>query len=387
MLPSALIGKPFPDIRSAGARQRARTDKRASRKRTSAAPCSSTSGPRGVRPVAPNTKNCCAFTRRAGLPIIGVNYKDNPRRRACGSRSWAIRTSSTSSMRDGTLRRRPRRVRRAREFSRRCVRHDRLQTRRRREPPRLGATKSNRTSMRSRSPRQPPERRMGDPRDRDAVALLRLRVLVVPSHAAPPKARSKRLRSTIATQEARYRALTEEFRCPKCLNTNLAGSDAPIAADLRATVHRLILEGATDQAIRDYLQARYGDFVLYDPPVRRDTLLLWIAPVAVARRSALRWWWCWRGVAAASTQPLNDSRTGAPRRTVARRSRKGRDNDRDRVRTGRGCVSGRCGGACRVAAVAPRSVDRRRRPSRHQRRSVPAARRRNRARSRCGIAH
>ncbi len=55
-------------------------------------------------------------------------------------------------------------------------------------------------------------------------------------------------------QEARYQALTEEFRCPKCLNTNLAGSDAPIAADLRATVHRLILEGATDQAIRDYLR-------------------------------------------------------------------------------------------------------------------------------------
>lgn len=81
-----------------------------------------------------------------------------------------------------------------------------------------------------------------------------------------------------AAQEARYRALTEEFRCPKCLNTNLAGSDAPIAADLRATVHRLILEGASDQAIRDFLQARYGDFVLYDPPLRRGTLLLWMAP-------------------------------------------------------------------------------------------------------------
>ena len=83
------------------------------------------------------------------------------------------------------------------------------------------------------------------------------------------------------TQEARYRALTEEFRCPKCLNTNLAGSDAPIAADLRSTVYRLILEGATDQAIRDYLQARYGDFVLYDPPMRRGTLLLWIAPAVL----------------------------------------------------------------------------------------------------------
>jgi cytochrome c-type biogenesis protein CcmH len=84
-----------------------------------------------------------------------------------------------------------------------------------------------------------------------------------------------------ASQEVRYRALTEEFRCPKCLNTNLAGSDSPIAADLRATVHRLILEGASDQDIRDYLQARYGDFVLYNPPMRRDTMLLWVAPAAL----------------------------------------------------------------------------------------------------------
>lgn len=82
-------------------------------------------------------------------------------------------------------------------------------------------------------------------------------------------------------QEARYQALTAELRCPKCLNTNLAGSDAPIAADLRSTVHRLILEGASDQAIRDYLVARYGEFVLYDPPVRGGTLLLWLGPLAL----------------------------------------------------------------------------------------------------------
>ena len=110
-------------------------------------------------------------------------------------------------------------------------------------------------------------------------------------------------------QEARYRSLTEEFRCPKCLNTNLAGSDAPIAADLRATIHRLILEGANDQAIRDYLQARYGDFVLYDPPMRSDTLLLWALPlvllvlglctvaVMVKRRGG-------------PTEPLNDAERG-----------------------------------------------------------------------------
>ena len=80
--------------------------------------------------------------------------------------------------------------------------------------------------------------------------------------------------------EARYRALIAEFRCPKCLNTNLEGSDAPIAQDLRRTVHRLVVsEGASDAEVRDYLQSRYGDFVLYDPPFRSDTWVLWLAPI------------------------------------------------------------------------------------------------------------
>jgi len=81
--------------------------------------------------------------------------------------------------------------------------------------------------------------------------------------------------------EARYRALIAELRCPKCLNTNLAGSDAPIAQDLRRTVHRLLVQdGRSDAEIRSYLQERYGDFVLYDPPFRPDTWVLWLAPAA-----------------------------------------------------------------------------------------------------------
>jgi cytochrome c-type biogenesis protein CcmH/NrfF len=84
-----------------------------------------------------------------------------------------------------------------------------------------------------------------------------------------------------AEHEARYRGLIAELRCPKCLNTNLAGSDAPIAQDLRRTVHRLVTEGElSDAEIRAWLQDRYGDFVLYDPPFRPDTWLLWLAPVA-----------------------------------------------------------------------------------------------------------
>jgi len=79
--------------------------------------------------------------------------------------------------------------------------------------------------------------------------------------------------------EQRYRELIAEIRCPKCQNVNIAGSDSLIAKDLRVTVHRLISEGKGDAEILDFLQARYGDFVLYDPPVRGNTLLLWLLPL------------------------------------------------------------------------------------------------------------
>ncbi len=80
--------------------------------------------------------------------------------------------------------------------------------------------------------------------------------------------------------EARYYGLIDELRCPKCQNTNLAGSDAPIAQDLRATVYRLLVEEQqTDKQIREFLVARYGDFVLYDPPFNAGTAALWLLPL------------------------------------------------------------------------------------------------------------
>ena len=79
-------------------------------------------------------------------------------------------------------------------------------------------------------------------------------------------------------ERLRYNDLIVEFRCPKCLNTNLPGSDAPVARDLRRTVYRLVNEGMTDDQVRRYLQDRYGDFVLYDPPVRANTWILWFGP-------------------------------------------------------------------------------------------------------------
>jgi cytochrome c-type biogenesis protein CcmH len=79
----------------------------------------------------------------------------------------------------------------------------------------------------------------------------------------------------------RYQVLVDELRCPQCLNTNLAGSDSMIAKDLRREIHRLVLEGMSDEEIREFMYQRYGDFILYRPRVKAGTLLLWFGPVLV----------------------------------------------------------------------------------------------------------
>jgi len=80
-------------------------------------------------------------------------------------------------------------------------------------------------------------------------------------------------------QRQRYQHFIEEMRCPKCQNQNLAGSDAPIATDLRHELRRLLNEGRSDREITDYMVARYGEFILYDPPFDKKTALLWLAPL------------------------------------------------------------------------------------------------------------
>ena len=79
-------------------------------------------------------------------------------------------------------------------------------------------------------------------------------------------------------QRERFAALTRELRCPKCQNQDLADSNAPIAADLRREIHRLLLAGKTDQEVEDYLVARYGAFVRYKPAFEARTWLLWLGP-------------------------------------------------------------------------------------------------------------
>lgn len=81
--------------------------------------------------------------------------------------------------------------------------------------------------------------------------------------------------------EQRYRRLIENFRCPVCQNTNLAGSDAPTARDLRQRIHEMIRDGKSDAEITAWISERYGDFVLYSPPVRGATLLLWAGPMLI----------------------------------------------------------------------------------------------------------
>lgn len=82
-------------------------------------------------------------------------------------------------------------------------------------------------------------------------------------------------------QETRYRALIGELRCTVCQNEPLESSNAPLAADLREQVYQQIMGGRSDFEIRQYMRDRYGDFVLYNPPLAGHTLILWLGPIAL----------------------------------------------------------------------------------------------------------
>jgi cytochrome c-type biogenesis protein CcmH len=81
--------------------------------------------------------------------------------------------------------------------------------------------------------------------------------------------------------EKRLVAIAEDLRCLVCQNESLASSRADLANDLRREVRELIVSGKTDTEIKDYLVARYGDFVLYRPPVKGTTAFLWFGPFAL----------------------------------------------------------------------------------------------------------
>ena len=78
--------------------------------------------------------------------------------------------------------------------------------------------------------------------------------------------------------EKRAAALSHELRCLVCQNQTIADSNAPLAVDLRNQIREQLAAGKSEQDVRDYMVARYGDFVLYKPPLKASTLLLWSGP-------------------------------------------------------------------------------------------------------------
>ena len=82
--------------------------------------------------------------------------------------------------------------------------------------------------------------------------------------------------------EERVTAIAAELRCLVCQNQTLADSNAPLAVDLREQIREQMRQGASERAVVDYMVARYGDFVLYRPPFKGITVLLWAGPVLLA---------------------------------------------------------------------------------------------------------
>ena len=80
-------------------------------------------------------------------------------------------------------------------------------------------------------------------------------------------------------QQSRFRQLSDELRCPMCQNTNLSGSTGGVAEDLRREIHRMILEGMSNEEIEQFMFERYGDFIFYRPRLRAETILLWFGPL------------------------------------------------------------------------------------------------------------
>lgn len=108
--------------------------------------------------------------------------------------------------------------------------------------------------------------------------------------------------------EVRYKALSQELRCPKCQNQNIADSNAPISRDLRAIVHEQLEAGASDEEIIVYLVDRYGEFVRYRPGVDNNTFWLWSAPLILLFMALTVVWMQIRGDRKASTLESNEAR-------------------------------------------------------------------------------
>lgn len=90
-------------------------------------------------------------------------------------------------------------------------------------------------------------------------------------------------------QQQQYMRMIRTIRCPTCQNNDIAESNAPLAKQLRTLIAEQIKAGKNEKAITEYLTSRYGDFITYHPPVKKNTLILWYAPISIMAICLLIW--------------------------------------------------------------------------------------------------
>ena len=90
--------------------------------------------------------------------------------------------------------------------------------------------------------------------------------------------------------DKRVAGLAHELRCLVCQNQSLAESNAPLAVDLRNQIREQLAKGASENDVREFMVARYGDFVLYNPPLKASTVALWVGPFVLLVAGALLLW-------------------------------------------------------------------------------------------------
>jgi cytochrome c-type biogenesis protein CcmH len=106
-------------------------------------------------------------------------------------------------------------------------------------------------------------------------------------------------------QQALFRELTHELRCPKCQNQNIADSNAVVAVDMRNKTYELVQQGKDKTQVIDYMKLRYGDFVHYQPPLQLSTIWLWLLPALLVL--GMIWFVIRKRRDQLSTEPESDS--------------------------------------------------------------------------------
>ncbi|CAH0534075.1 Cytochrome c-type biogenesis protein CcmH [Vibrio stylophorae] len=109
-----------------------------------------------------------------------------------------------------------------------------------------------------------------------------------------------------AKQETLFHELSAELRCPTCQNNSLADSNAPLASDLRRKTYEMVQEGKSRDEIVDYMKARYGNFISYEPPLTASTAILWFGPVLFLLFGALVLWRMSKRGSQAAPEHLSD---------------------------------------------------------------------------------